>query len=176
MKLSNRTVLTGLAVGALLGLGLSGVVEVRNAATVPALAVSGGCPRYVKEVGTFEPPQTIAVMRALKAQVPRVYANFTSMGQPAWPRFQIQALVHLNQLPLGGRSRPAVQGLDRYERIAVRACGRTAALASVVVFLQFPNCQLPCAFGWTYLTPYPSRLAPLDVQPRLVEPTEAATA
>jgi hypothetical protein len=153
MKLIHRTVLPSLVLGVLLGLALSGVVGVRSAGTAAPLAVGGGCPRHVKPALTFGPARWIAVTRAINAQVPRVYANLSSMGHPAWPGFQIQALVGLNQLPLGGYTRPAVRGLDRYESFAVRACGRTAALASVLVFLQFPNCQLPCSFGWAYLTP-----------------------
>ena len=97
----------------------------------------------------------VPVVQAIKAQVPRVFANLTSMGEPAWPHVQVQALVRLNQLPLGGRAsgyRPPVGGLTRYATIAARGCGRAAALASVLVFLQFPECQLPCAFGWAYVT------------------------
>jgi hypothetical protein len=95
----------------------------------------------------------IPALRALKAQIPRVYANLKSMGQAAWPHAQVTAFVRLNQLPLGGGLLPTVRGLDRYKRFAIRACGRTAALASVLVFLQFPYCQIPCSFSWAYLTP-----------------------
>jgi hypothetical protein len=78
----------------------------------------------------------------------------TSMGHLAWPGLQIQALVGLNQQPLGGAFLPArVQGLSRYEKLAARACGTKAAHESVLVFLGFPNCQLSCAFSWAYLTP-----------------------
>jgi hypothetical protein len=98
----------------------------------------------------------VPVVQAIKAQVPRVFANLTSMGHPAWRLAQVQALVRLNQLPLGGQEggfRPPVGGLGRYSTLAARACGRTAALASVLVFLQFPECQIPCSFGWAYVTP-----------------------
>jgi hypothetical protein len=77
------------------------------------------------------------------------------MGEPAWPHAQVQALVRLDQLPLSGfqGARPPVRGLDRYVTLAARACGRKTALSSVLVFLQFPYCQIPCSFGWAYLTP-----------------------
>jgi hypothetical protein len=104
-------------------------------------------------VASFGPAQMVPALRALKAQIPRVYANLTSMGYPAWPHAQVAALVRLNQLPFGGGFLPAVRGLDRYKQFAVRACGRKAELASVLVFLQFPYCQLPCSFSWAYLTP-----------------------
>lgn len=156
MKLSTRSALAALVVVVVLGLGVSSVVAQRGAGTAPALTVSGGCPRAVRPVVNFGPARMIPAMRALKAQVPTVFANLTSMGHPAWPYFQVQALVRLNQLPLGGPSsgfRPPVRGLGRYGTFAARACGRKAALASVLVFLQFPSCQLPCSFGWAYLTP-----------------------
>jgi hypothetical protein len=156
VHLSTRTLLAVLVAIVLIGLALSGVVSVRRAGTAPALRVSGGCPRHVRPVVLFGPARMIPVMRALKAQVPRVYANLTSMGHPAWPLFQVQALVRLNQLPLGGQGGgflPPVRGLERYETLAARACGRKAAFASVLVFLQFPNCQLSCSYSWAYLTP-----------------------
>jgi hypothetical protein len=153
MKPSIRILLAALAVVLLLALALWGVAAVRSAATVPAAPVTGGCPREIREVAAFGPSRMIPVLRALKAQIPRVYAHLTSMGDPAWPHAQVQALVRLNQLPLGESFLPPVRGLDRYKRFAVRACGRNAALASVLVFLQFPYCQNPCAFSWAYLTP-----------------------
>jgi hypothetical protein len=36
--------------------------------------------------------------------------------------------------------------------LAAHACGSRTADASVLVFLEFPYCQLPCAFGWAYAT------------------------
>jgi hypothetical protein len=156
MKLSTRTAVACLAVAGLLGLALSSVAAVDRTKTSPALRVTGGCPHEVRPVVDFRPARMIPALHAIKAQVPRVYAHLTSQGSPAWPHFQIQALVHLNQLPLGGPRagiRPPVRGLGRYETFAARACGRKAALASVLVFLQFPSCQLPCSFGWAYVTP-----------------------
>ena len=156
MKLSTRTLLAALLVIVLIGLAVSGVVSVRRGGTAPALAASGGCPRQVREVVLFGPARMVAVVKAVRAQVPRVFANLTSMGHPAWRLAQVQALVRLNQLPLGGEGggfRPRVSGLGRYATLAARACGRTAELASVLVFLQFPECQLPCSFGWAYVTP-----------------------
>ena len=150
----DRTVLAALLVAALLGIALLAAVGAWGVGrTAPALAVGGGCPRHVTPAITFGPARWIVVLRAVRTQVPRVFADLTSMGHPAWQRVQVQALVGLNQLPLGTYTRPAVRGLDRYERFAIRACGRSTAGASVLVFLQFPNCQLPCSFGWAYVTP-----------------------
>ena len=156
MTVPHRTVATCLVLVVLIGLVCAGVVVARSAGAPRTVAVTGGCPRYVKPTVLFGPSRMIPALRALKAQVPRVFANLTSMGHPAWPNFQVQALVRLNQLPLGGPYsgfRPVVRGLDRYETLAARACGRKAAIESVLVFLQFPSCQLPCSIGWAYLTP-----------------------
>ena len=153
MKLSHRTVLLALRVMVLFGFVVSGFVVARSAGTEPSVAVTGACPQHVKPALTFGPARWIAITRAIRAQVPRVYANLTSMGHPAWPGFQIQALVGLNQQPLGGTFRPArVRGLSRYETVGARACGRQAAHESILVFLDFPNCQLPCSVSWAYLT------------------------
>jgi hypothetical protein len=156
MKLSRRTALTGFVVAGLFGLTFSGVAAVHGITTSPGLRVTGGCPHEVRSSALFGPTRMVPVVQAIKAQVPRVYANLTSMGRPAWRLAQVQGLVRLNQLPLGGEGggyRPPVRGLGRYETLAARACGRKAALASVLVFLQFPECQLPCSFGWAYVTP-----------------------
>lgn len=155
MKISTWSALAVLVVVVLLGCALLGVVAVRGARTAPAVAVSGGCPRGVRPAVTFGPTRMIAVVRALKAQVPRVYANLTSMGHPAWPHFQLQALLRLDQFPLTGPPGflPPVRGVGRYETLAARACGKKAALSSVLVFLQFPYCQLPCSVSWAYVTP-----------------------
>ena len=156
MTVSHRAVAACLVLAVLSGLVCAGVVVARSAGAPRPVVVTGGCPRSVKPAALFGPSRMILALRALKAQVPRVFANLTSMGHPAWPNFQLQALVRLNQLPLGGPDsgfRPAVRGLDRYETLAARACGKKVALESVLVFLQFPSCQLPCSIGWAYLTP-----------------------
>jgi hypothetical protein len=92
-------------------------------------------------------------VRAVREQVPHVFAHLTSMGQPAWPHFQLVGTVVLAQLPLGYGDVPQVRGLGRYLTFAAKACGLRTAKASVLVFLQFPYCQLPCSFGWAYVTP-----------------------
>jgi hypothetical protein len=151
MKPSHRIVLACL--GLITGLALVASITSRPARPAPDRALTGGCPRHVRPAITFGPALLLAVTRAVKAQVPRVYPNLTSMGHPAWPDFQIQAIVVLNQLPtLGPDYAPRIRGLDRYEKLAARACGLRAANASVLVFLQFPNCQLPCSLSWAYLT------------------------
>jgi hypothetical protein len=68
------------------------------------------------------------------------------MGHKAWPRFQIRALIGpLNGAPLGGDVGPPIRGFMRYVALASRACGPRAAEWSVLVILEFPNCQLPCS-------------------------------
>jgi hypothetical protein len=135
--------------------GLVAVVVAHPLRSAPArvLAVTGGCPRHVKPSVEFPPARWSAISRALKSQVPRVYANLTSMGDKAWPRFQIRALIGpLSGGPLGADVGPPIRGFKRYMALAARACGRRAANDSVLVFLEFPNCQLPCANAWAYLT------------------------
>ena len=152
MNVSFRTVL---AAGAPLGLAV--VLTTPLAASAPARtatpAVVGGCPQQVIPLLTSRPGRMIAVTRAVKAQVPRVYEHLTSMGHRAWPGFEIDAFVVLNRLPLSFGSAPTrIRGLGKHEELAARACGTRTARASVLVFLEFPNCQLPCSFGWAYVT------------------------
>jgi hypothetical protein len=155
MKLSHRTVLAGTVAAIVLGVACWSAVTAGNAGTSDAVVVTGGCPRHLKLGATFEPVRMIPLFRALKAQIPRVFRNLSSMGDPAWPHANVQALVRLDQLPLSGfqGTRPPVRGLDQYVRFAARACGKKTALSSVLVFIQFPLCQIPCSFGWAYLTP-----------------------
>jgi hypothetical protein len=92
-----------------------------------------------------------SVAAAVRAQVPRVYADLTSMGQPAWPHFQVQAMIVMDQIPLAQISGPRIFGLKRYVELAARRCGRATALSSVLVFLEFPLCQIPCSEDWAYV-------------------------
>lgn len=155
MKLSPRSVMACL--GVLAGLALVAVVAAHPVRSAPARAsaraVTGGCPRHVKPAIDYGPARWIAISRALKAEVPRVYANLTSMGHKAWPRFHIRASIVLTTGPVGADFGPPVRGFKRYVALAARACGPRAASSSVLVFLEFPNCQLSCSNSWAYLTP-----------------------
>jgi hypothetical protein len=53
---------------------------------------------------------------------------------------------------LGADVGPPVRGFKRYSALAASACRQRAADNSVLVFLEFPNCQSPRAYGWAYLT------------------------
>jgi hypothetical protein len=150
LKLSHRAVVACLAL--LIGLALLVAGTARPVRSAPARAVTGGCPQNVTAAISFGPRRWVAISRALQAQVPRVYANLTSMGHIAWPGFQIRALVLLSGGPLGADFGPAIRGFKNYVTLAARACGLRAADNSVLVFLQFPNCQLPCSNSWAYLT------------------------
>jgi hypothetical protein len=154
MKLSPRPLVVCLGLFALVG--LVAVVKARPVRSAPpsALRVTGGCPRHVKPAIEFGPAQWVAINRAIGAEVPRVFADLTSMGHKAWPRFQIRAVIApLGGAPLGNDVGPPIRGFKRYVAMASRACGRRAAEWSALVILQFPNCQLPCSNGWAYLTP-----------------------
>jgi hypothetical protein len=59
-------------------------------------------------------------------------------------------IVFLNQLPI--TLGPKLPALDRYVEIAKRDCGRAVALSSALALLQFPECQIPCSFGYAYVT------------------------
>ena len=154
MKLLARPAIACLGLFALVALVAVVVAHPVRSAPTRTMRVTGGCPRHVKPAIEFRPAQWIAINRALRAEVPRVFANLTSMGHKAWPRFQIRALIGpLNGAPLGGDVGPPIRGFKRYVALASRACGRRAAEWSVLVILEFPNCQLSCSNGWAYLTP-----------------------
>jgi hypothetical protein len=118
----------------------------------PNKPVAVRCPRQVMPLITMPPQVMSGVARAVRTQVPHVFAHLTSMGHPAWPHFQVAALIVLRRGELTLGSEPPIRGLGRYARVATRACGSRTAAASVLVLLEFPYCQLPCAFGWAYAT------------------------
>jgi hypothetical protein len=45
-----------------------------------------------------------------------------------------------------------IRDLARYRTAAVRACGTATAAASLVVFIGFPWCQLPCGSAYAFAT------------------------
>jgi hypothetical protein len=137
-------------------LAMGSVLVASSIASAPSRtakpAVPDGCPRHVLPLITTEPRVMLSIAHAVQTQVPHVFARLTSMGHPAWPHFEIDALIVLGRGQLTFGFEPPLRGLGRYAKIAERACGMRTARASVLVFLDFPYCQLPCAFGWAYVT------------------------
>jgi hypothetical protein len=67
--------------------------------------------------------------------VPRIFRDYTTQGGgPGWHRYQVLGL-----LSLSGGYLPEPRAVVRYRREAARRCGRTVALDSWVVLLQFPE-------------------------------------
>ena len=69
--------------------------------------------------------------------IPGEYHRLSSMSRPAWHHPEILGLVSL--LP---RLQPPGPPL---RQLAVKLCGSKVAEASWVVFLYFPECQIPCS-------------------------------
>jgi hypothetical protein len=69
--------------------------------------------------------------------IPSEYHRLSSLSRPAWRHPEILGLVSL--LP---RLQPPGPPL---RELAVRLCGSKVAEASWVVFLYFPECQMPCS-------------------------------
>jgi hypothetical protein len=75
------------------------------------------------------------------------------MGRPAWRHVEVTGVVSLAQLPVAQGWLHRVRGLKYYVAAATRACGEAAALRSLLVFLWFPECQIPCAPSFAFATP-----------------------
>jgi hypothetical protein len=94
---------------------------------------------------------TVALVEALRRDVPRAFHNLTSMGQPAWPNYDVSALYSLASAS-AKEPRPTHRAWLRARRL----CGAGTASRSWAVTLYFPLCQLPCAGPWTaYLSRTP---------------------
>src|SRR5207245_2252090 len=112
----------------------------------------GGCPAHV--VARFSTPNDfVAATEAIRSQVPRVYATLRSMGQPAWPHVEVVALINLGATPLGPGWLHRIDGFEYYRTSATHACGQATALRSLLAFLWFPECQIPCAPSFAFVTP-----------------------
>lgn len=74
------------------------------------------------------------------------------MGHPAWRHVEVSAVVSLAQLPLGQGWLHRIGGFKYYVAAATRACGKATAHRSLLVFLFFPECQLPCAPSFAFVT------------------------
>jgi hypothetical protein len=87
------------------------------------------------------------------AQIPRVFKGFQSQGSPAWPHAQIPALVSTGGTPVNPEGwPPPLRGVTHNKTTAAKACGRAVASASLLAFLYFPACQIPCASDLAYVT------------------------
>ena len=89
----------------------------------------------------------------MRAQVPRVFKGLTSQGHVAWHHAGISGLISVFGTGFApGGFPPRLEGTNYYEKTAARACGQATARASLVAFLNFPDCQLACAYGFAYVT------------------------
>lgn len=93
----------------------------------------------------------VAMVAALRRDVPRAFRNLTSMGEPAWPKYDVSALYSLVS---GSAKEPAAT--HRAWLRARKLCGAETASRSWAVTLYFPLCQIPCAGpGTAYLARSP---------------------
>lgn len=140
-------------------------IAVAAVATASALSLPGsassqgprawpsGCPHKAVRFPNFTPAAFASAAKAIHAQIPRVFKGSQSQGSPAWPHAQITALVSANGTPVNPEGwPPPLNGVTRYKTTAVKACGRAIASASLVAFLYFPACQIPCASDFAYVT------------------------
>ena len=115
------------------------VVSVASGASSNGRASSQrSCPRSPVTVNDAGIGTTPKVVSAVRRGVPRIFRDFTTQGGgPGWHHYQVLGLVSLN-----GGYYPAIEGIDRYRREALRRCGRTVALSSWVILLQFPEAPM----------------------------------
>lgn len=139
----------------------AGLLVAAAAVVVVALPASGAprsrgglarCPRHAMDLaGRQGIENIIGIVAALHRDVPRAFHNLTSMGEPAWPKYDVSALYSLAS---GSKQQPAPT-----HRAWLRAralCGAETASRSWSVTLYFPLCQLPCAGPYTaYLSRAP---------------------
>lgn len=122
-------------------------------AAAPARAWPGRCPRGVVTRYDWRARDFAAASRAAQAQIRRVFGTLDSQGKPAWHDAGVSAVISLSgigQAPGGWP--PAIKGIAYYKRAASHACGHTTAIRSLVAFLTFPECQLPCGYDFAFLT------------------------
>jgi hypothetical protein len=145
--------------GSLIGVAVSvGAISIaaglaHSAGTRQYKAWPSGCPRH--PVANFQLTATgfTAAAKAVKAQIPRVFKGLSSMGDPAWPHAIIAALVSTAGTPTNDENwPPPLRGVRHYETVAKIACGATVESASLVAFLYFPGCQIPCDSDFAYIT------------------------
>jgi hypothetical protein len=73
------------------------------------------------------------------------------MGTPAWQNPELEALIDLATTPAPGWLH-RIRGLDYYNKAATVACGATIAHRSLLALIWFPQCQIPCAPQFAFVT------------------------
>src|SRR5438270_720534 len=130
-------------------IGLVIAAAVAVAAAVPARSTTTNpppsnevarCPHHALNLAGREGIRnTAGVVSALRRDVPRAFHNLSSMGELAWPKYDVSALYSLS-----GGSLKEPQLIHRAWATARRLCGTQTASRSWAVTLSFPLCQLPC--------------------------------
>jgi hypothetical protein len=93
------------------------------------------CPATIQSGGYQGIRATSEIVAAVRKGVPRIFRDYTTQGGgPGWHRYQVLGL-----LSLSGGYLPEPRAVVRSRREAARRCGRTVALDSWVVLLQFPE-------------------------------------
>ena len=121
-----------------LGLVLLAVSGASGASSNGRASSQPSCPRSPVTISDAGIGTTPKVVSAVSRGVPRIFRDFTTQGGgPGWHHYQVLGLVSLD-----GGYYPAIKGIDRYRGEARRRCGRTVALSSWVIFLQFPEAPM----------------------------------
>jgi hypothetical protein len=124
-----------------------------SAGTRQYKAWPSGCPHHPVANFQLTAAGFTAAAKAVKAQIPRVFKSLSSMGDPAWQHAIIAALVSTGGTPTNDENWPRpLGGVGHYAVIARKACGATVESASLVAFLYFPGCQIPCDSDFAYIT------------------------
>ena len=166
MKLSLRPVIACAGVFTLVSLVAVVAAHPVRSAPPRTMRVTGGCPRQAKPAIQFGPAQWVAINRAIRAEVPRVFADLTSMGHKAWPGFQIRAVIApLGGAPLGADAVPpkseASSATWRWPR-ATAVGGRPMVSASDLPFPRSVRCRAPTD-GLIWASAYAEGLASLEL-------------
>jgi len=146
-----RGLLVGVAVAVAAVCTAAGLA--RSAGTRQYTAWPSGCPRHPAANFQLTAAGFTAAAKAVRTQIPRVFKNLSSMGKPAWPHAIISALVSTAGTPTNDENWPRpLRGVGHYATVARQACGATVEHASLIAFLYFPSCQIPCDSDFAYVT------------------------
>jgi len=114
------------------------VVSLVAAAWAAAGASAGRLPFTCPRDALFAANASPAVVaRAALRLVPSAYASLNSQGSRAWPHAEVAGAVAMAKRLYAPQ--PPLRAL------ALRLCGTNVADASWVIFLRFPECQMPCS-------------------------------
>lgn len=135
------------------GLAAASALSFSTASTPSGHAWPSGCPRHAVSIPPATPADYEHAAQAVHAQLRRVFGDLTSQGHAAWHQPGITALISADGTGYGpGGWPPPFKGTAFYRKTAVRACGRRVARDSLVAFIEFPDCQLACAYTFAYVT------------------------